>query len=225
MSQEDDGFVAVIHLAIGEARLIGKDKLNVIVAGNVGSRNDCEFTPVDVAIESDGANQPARNGAANGRPVPHAVALNVVDITRTAQQFVDPFLSGNGGANDAGFRMGAHGWKTFGSAHRLRDILQRSCLEAKRAIANSAGELGQRTREHMNAGANPLRRRVFVRPVTHPAAAGNEEHSHRRNARHEQRIVVSAADHFLVALSGSDGRLFQRRKNNPIACGGRIGID
>jgi hypothetical protein len=108
MSQEYNGFVAVIHFAIGETRLIGKDELNVIVAGDVGSSDNGEFAPVNVSIEANRANQAAWNGAADGRPMPHAFALDVVNVPGAAQQFVDPFLSGDGGANDAGFRMRAH---------------------------------------------------------------------------------------------------------------------
>ena len=56
------------------------------------------------------ADEPARNGAAHRGPMPHAFALDIVDVARCAPQFVHTFLAGNGGANDAGFRMRAHGW-------------------------------------------------------------------------------------------------------------------
>ena len=111
MGEQNDGFIAVIDLAVGEAGLIREDELDVILAGNVGSRDHRELVPVDVAAVFDFANQAAGNGAAHGRSVPHAVALDVVDIPRAAQQLIDPFLSGDGGADDAGFRMRAHGGK------------------------------------------------------------------------------------------------------------------
>ena len=38
MRQQQDGLVAVIYLAIGQARLIGHDELDVILPGNVGER-------------------------------------------------------------------------------------------------------------------------------------------------------------------------------------------
>ena len=61
MRKEQDGFFAMIHLAVGEARLVGDDELDAILAGNVGGSDNCEFAPVDAAIKGDGANQPARN--------------------------------------------------------------------------------------------------------------------------------------------------------------------
>ena len=107
--KQQDGFIAVVHLAVGEAGLIGKDELNVILAGNVDGGDDGELAPVDARVEVDGANEAARNGAAHRGPVPHAFALDVVDIARAAQQLVHAFFAGDGGANDAGFRARAHG--------------------------------------------------------------------------------------------------------------------
>ena len=101
----------MIHLAVGQAGLIGDDELNAILAGNIGGGDDGEFAPVDAAIKSDGANESARNCAAHRGAIPHAFALHVVDVARAAQQLVHPFLAGDGGANDAGFRMRAHGWE------------------------------------------------------------------------------------------------------------------
>ncbi len=50
--EQDDGFVAVIDLAVGEAGLVGDDELDVILAGNIGGGDDGEFGPVDAAIEA-----------------------------------------------------------------------------------------------------------------------------------------------------------------------------
>ena len=49
MREQHDGFIAVIHLAIGKAGLIGNDELDVILAGNVGGGDDGELAPVDAA--------------------------------------------------------------------------------------------------------------------------------------------------------------------------------
>ena len=57
VGEQQDGFFAVIHLAVGKAGLIGDDELNVIFAGNVGGGDDGELAPVDAAIEGDGANE------------------------------------------------------------------------------------------------------------------------------------------------------------------------
>ena len=109
MREQHDRLLAVIHLAVGEAGLIGNDELNVVFAGNIGGGDDGELAPVDAAIEGDGADEPARNCAAHRGSVPHAFAFHVVHIAGAAQQLVHAFLSGNGGANDAGCRMRAHG--------------------------------------------------------------------------------------------------------------------
>src|ERR1035438_7161272 len=150
MSQKDNSFVAVIYFAVSETRLIGKDELNVILAGNVSSGDNGEFAPVDIAVETDGANKSARNRAANGSPMPHTLALDVVNVPSAAQQFVDPFLSGNGGANDAGFRMRAHGRESRNSSYRLRDILQRSSLDAKHRFSWQAWLMYAKARERQS---------------------------------------------------------------------------
>ena len=54
---EQDGFFAVIDLAVGEAGLIGRDHLDLILAGNIGRGDYGEFAPVDLAVEADGANE------------------------------------------------------------------------------------------------------------------------------------------------------------------------
>ena len=59
----------------------------------------------------------------------------------------------------------------------------------------------QRPRQHMDAAADPFRRSVFIRPMAHPAAAGDEQHRRRRNARHKRRVVICARHHLLVRLS------------------------
>jgi hypothetical protein len=56
MREEQDGFFAMIHLAVGEAGLIGDDELDAILAGNIGGSDDCELAPVDAAVKSNGAN-------------------------------------------------------------------------------------------------------------------------------------------------------------------------
>ena len=47
------GLVAMIHLAVSKAGLIGKDELNMILAGNIGSGDDGKFAPVDAAVKPD----------------------------------------------------------------------------------------------------------------------------------------------------------------------------
>ena len=108
MRQQQDGLVAVVDDSVGKAGLIGKDDVDVILAGNIGGGDDCEFVPVDAGIIADGTNESARDGAANGGSEPHALALHVVHVAGAAQQFVHAFLAGDGCSNDAGFRARAH---------------------------------------------------------------------------------------------------------------------
>ncbi len=108
--QQHNRFVAVVYLAIGEARLIGKNELDMIVAGNISRGDNRELAPVDVAIETDRANQPAGNAAPHRSAVPHPIAFNVVHIARASQQLVHTFLAGNRDAYDAGFLLRTHRW-------------------------------------------------------------------------------------------------------------------
>ena len=50
--EQHDGLVAVVHLALGEAGLVGNDQLDMIVAGNIGGSHDGEFAPVDAAVKA-----------------------------------------------------------------------------------------------------------------------------------------------------------------------------
>ena len=108
MREEKNRLLAMIYLAVGEAGLIGNDELNDVFARDVGSGYDREFTPLNEAVESDGADEPARNRAAHRGSVPHALAFYVVDVAGAAYQLVHALFSGNGCANDAGCRMRIH---------------------------------------------------------------------------------------------------------------------
>ena len=72
---------------------------------------------------------------------------------------------------------------------------------------DSARKPRQRARQHMHAARYPLRRCILIRPMAHPAAARNKQHRHRRNARHEKGIVISAAHHAFVTLARGFCRL------------------
>ena len=109
MREKKNRFLTMIHLAVGEAGLIGNDELNDVFAGNVGSGDNRELAPVDTAVEGDGADEPARNRAAHRGSVPHALAFHVIDVAGAAHQLVHALFSGNGGTNDASCRMRVHG--------------------------------------------------------------------------------------------------------------------
>ncbi len=95
MRQQQNRLVAVVHFPIGEARLIGGDELNEILAWDIVGGDDGELCPVDAAVISDGANEPARDGTADSGAVPHALPFDVIHIPRAAQQLVQPFLAGD----------------------------------------------------------------------------------------------------------------------------------
>ncbi len=100
VGEQHDGFIAMIHASVGKAGLVVEDEVNVILAGNVEGGHDGELGPVDARIEVDGANEAARDGAANGGAVPHAFALDVVHIAGAAEQLVDTFFAGDGRADN-----------------------------------------------------------------------------------------------------------------------------
>ena len=117
VGEQQDGFIAMIHLTVGKAGLVVEDEVNVIAAGNVECGDNGELGPVDARIEVDAANEAAGDGAAYGGPVPHAFALKVVHITGAAEQLVDAFFAedgraDNGGLGDAGFGNRANLGKT-----------------------------------------------------------------------------------------------------------------
>jgi hypothetical protein len=116
MGKQKDRLIAVVHLAIGKTRLVRHDELDVIFPGHIRGGNNGELAPVDAAVELYGTNEAAWNGAADRGSVPHAFPLNVVYITRPAQQLVYRLFTRHRGANYAGFQVVAHGWRG-----RMRD--------------------------------------------------------------------------------------------------------
>lgn len=58
-----------------------------------------------------------------------------------------------------------------------------------------AREVGDGFDQNVSASRDIFRRRVFIRTMTVSIAAGDEQHGGRGDLRHEQGVVVSAADH------------------------------
>ena len=108
--------------------------------------------------------------------------------------------------------------------YRLTHSIQR-CERSFESLSCYECQSREGAREHVNAAADPLRRGVFVGPVTHAAAAGNEEHGDRSDARHEERVVIGAADHALAAFTGGLRGLFHGLEDCGIASGRGIGVD
>ena len=77
----------------------------------------------------------------------------------------------------------------------------------------------------MRAPGDILGRRVFIRAVADTVAAGDEEHGYRRDAGHEERVVISAADHALVTRSRRFARGDKRFHDRRAGLRRSIGID
>lgn len=65
----------------------------------------------------------------------------------------------------------------------------------------AAGQFGEGQRERFDAPFDVLGGRELVGAVAPAVAAGDEYHAGGSKARHEQRVMVCAADHLLVARS------------------------
>jgi hypothetical protein len=104
MGEEENGFVAMIDDVSGEAGLVGGDHLDVIGAGNVGGGDDNKLAPVDAGAKLNLTNSAARNGAAHSCAVPHASALQIVDIFRAPQDLIHPLLADLRSADNPCFR-------------------------------------------------------------------------------------------------------------------------
>ena len=88
----------------------------------------------------------------------------------------------------------------------------------------SVGEAVERGGEYEHAAFQVFRGCVFVGAVTDSGTARDEEHPGRRHPRHEERIVIRAADHGLVMQSAGVGRRAERIDDECCGFGGRVGI-
>ncbi len=81
------------------------------------------------------------------------------------------------------------------------------CLE------ESGCETRQSFREDKDSTPDVFRRRVFIRTVAVSIAARNKQHRDRSNARHKQRVMIRAADHWNEIQSVLFTRLRKRFHN------------
>ena len=90
----------------------------------------------------------------------------------------------------------------FPAGRLRRGIFKLVIAREKRHLTNwnssSARGLRQGLRQNPHARFNLFRRGKFVRAVADAFAAGNENHRAWAKLRHEQRVVIRAADHFRV---------------------------
>ena len=89
----------------------------------------------------------------------------------------------------------------------------------------SGGEAGEGAGEDFNAFGDLVGARVFVGTVAPAAAAGDENHFDRAQQRHEERVVVGAADHAAVFEAGVFRGGFGGFDETGIADGGGVGVD
>ena len=73
--------------------------------------------------------------------------------------------------------------------------------ELRVCCVGAAGQFGEGQCERFDAPFDVLRGRELVGAVAPAVAAGDEYHAGGSKARHEQRVMVCAADHLLVARS------------------------
>jgi len=114
MGEQDDGLFGMIDDGVGEAGLVGKDELDVVVAWNVGGGDEDEFRPVDGGVVVDGEDASAWDGTADGCAVPEAGPGEVVDVLGTASDLGEALFAELRGADDAGCGGAGHG--VFGEA-------------------------------------------------------------------------------------------------------------
>src|SRR5258708_7312083 len=101
MRQEHDGLLRMVHDLSRETGLIMQDQRNFIssASGNVACSNDYELVPGNPFTVTNRFDASTRHSAADGSSVEHAGHSDVVDVARTARDFVHAFNTRNGAAH------------------------------------------------------------------------------------------------------------------------------
>jgi len=92
MREQQNRLLRMIDFPIRQAGLIVSDQSDAILARNVFCRDDYKLVPVDLRVERDFLDDSSRNLAANRRPVDHARQGHVIDVARSAGNFVAAFF-------------------------------------------------------------------------------------------------------------------------------------
>ncbi len=93
--------------------------------------------------------------------------------------------------------------------------------EIKSGAPGSRSQPRQGPSQNADTVRNVLRRGILVRSMADASPAGDEQHGRRRNSRHKQRVVISAADHLRVGhVFGIAG--FAQYIHNPLVASRRV---
>ena len=90
----------MIDHAIRKAWLIVLNQRDIVFSGNILRGDDEKFVPVDSGAEGYLLDFAARNFAAHRRAVQHVGKRNVVNVPCSSRDFVAPFFSRRGQADD-----------------------------------------------------------------------------------------------------------------------------
>ena len=112
-----------------EDRLVGLDRADDVVAGDVGRGDDHDRRPVEARVEVEGGERRVRVGGADRRPVPGAREDQVVGVLGRAGQLGRPFAAergratGTSGRDRAGLDRRRRRPARSGSSTRARAVL------------------------------------------------------------------------------------------------------
>src|SRR5271154_6481126 len=182
----------MVDRAIREARLIIFNQRDVVFPGNV-LRGDDEVVPVDSRPEGYLLDFAARNAAAHGRAVQHVGKRNIVNVPCSSRDFVAPFLSRRGQADDVivlHVKLGTNIWEELKFGPKEFSGSQYCERKPKRfvylisanegATADIRGRLDRLGMCRWQRRASLLdksssRRREAFRPCTRKSRAGNAD--------------------------------------------------
>ena len=100
MSQQQDGFLGMVHEFIRQAWLIVPDQRDAILPRNIFRGNDHEFIPGNSRSERDLSDPAAGNLAANGCSEQHIWQNHIIDVLRSSGYLVASLFARNRLAND-----------------------------------------------------------------------------------------------------------------------------
>ena len=101
MGQQKNRLFRMVDHAIREARLIVFDQRDIVFPGNVLRGDDDKLAPVDFGPEGYLLDFAAWDAAADRGAIEHARQRDVVNVPCSSRDFVAPFLSRRGQADDA----------------------------------------------------------------------------------------------------------------------------
>src|SRR4029077_8954184 len=95
MGHKDNRFLGMVHNPIRQTWLIVDDQSDVIPSRDIFCRHNNKLVPCDSRAKSYLFNLAARNAAANSSTVEHVRQRHVIDVLRSASNFVASLLAWN----------------------------------------------------------------------------------------------------------------------------------